>query len=168
MSERWWPAREYWPEFPYDTDPGTLKDCTPKGYRYGTEEALALLILDSIVVPLNGDDHGVCVMAECSDLFFWGTADCEPLPLIGFGGQDEVDFWELYDAYRLRGHAGVDEWCCLRRKMRPQEPVERQMRETGTWTAALEALPERKIEGSGWVKGITHWRPLPAPPKEGE
>jgi hypothetical protein len=85
----------------------------------------------------------------CNDLFWWATADNEPLPLLGFGAIHEAPFWDLYARVRAGGHDGAEVWCCLRRGMRPQTPIERQWRETGLWTAELEALPARDPKECG-------------------
>lgn len=50
-DEQWWPDREDWPEFaPEASWVGTSLE----GTRLGASEALALLLLSEVVVPLNG------------------------------------------------------------------------------------------------------------------
>lgn len=132
IEQQWWPKREDWPAFPPEND----------GDRYWPEQALALLILEDVVVAVNSGECGITVQVNCNDLFYWACADCEPLPLIGFGKETEAPFWELYDMYRTRGAA--DEWVCLRRQMRPQYCIEQGMKRDGQWTEALEALPVRE------------------------
>lgn len=151
--EQWWPPRERWPEFPPEEWAELPDDervrARLEGWRPGDSEALALLILEDVVVVLNGGKAGMTVQVMCNDLFYWACADSEPIPPTGFGADMDRPFWDLYDAYRLRGPAGVTEWCCLRRGMRPQAPIEREMREAGTWTAQLEALPARDPKECG-------------------
>jgi hypothetical protein len=137
---QWWPQREAWPAFPPEGE---------DGHRYRATEALALLVLDEILVPLNGGDAGVALMVGCNDLFFWACADAEPIPPIGFSAGLDGPFWDLYDRYRKSGPDGVVVWCCLRRGMRPQTPIERDMRKAGTWTDELEALPPRDPKDCG-------------------
>jgi hypothetical protein len=78
-------------------------------------------------------EETIVLFVICNDLFYWASADLEHLSL------DQVK--PLYEAWRKKGHFGVDEWCCLRRQMRPQTPLEKRWREEGLWTEALEALP---------------------------
>lgn len=111
------------------------------------EEALALMLKADYLFagssrsgPFFVDESGeggTEVTVNCSDLFDWASADCERLPYDQIG--------PLYKSIVRTG--GSTEWCCLRRKMRPQGPVERRMRESGRWTDALEALPEREKRG---------------------
>ena len=138
--DRWWPAREAWPEFP--PLPG-------HALRPGAFEALALLVLDEVVVPLASapQDATVALLVGCNDLFWCGCADAERIPPIHFGADLEAPFWDLYDAVRANGQHGALRWCCLRRGMRPQAPIERRWREAGLWDEALEALPVRDKEG---------------------
>lgn len=86
---------------------------------------------------------------NCSDVFYWACADAEPLPPVGFGADLDRPFWDLYDAVRKDGDAGATRWCCLRRGMRPQTPLEKRMRERGEWTPELEALPPRDPKECG-------------------
>lgn len=136
-DEDWIPSRDLWPEAKGDE-------------RLFPQEALALMMLqDGLLFCLRGksvDDSEKSVIAvcvNCNDLFYWGCADAEELPLITFKDEDEDVFWDFYERYRTKGDDGAVEWCCLRRGMRPQYPVEKSMRDRGVWTEELEALPER-------------------------
>ena len=135
QDDRWWPKREAWP--------------TGSSGQICTEEALALLILENVVVPLNGGDEGITVQALCNDLFYWGTADSQEIPPIGFTEEGDAHLLALYDAYREHGHYGASRWCCLQRGMRPQTPIERDWRKDGLWDDELEALPARDPEDCG-------------------
>lgn len=152
--DRWWPKREDWPEFPPYVWPEEALAKHPhperlKPTRFQTEQALALLILDDVVVLVNGGENGISPQVGCNDVFYWACADCEPIPPVGFGGDLDEPFWSLYDQYRKDGHTGALIWCCLRRGMRPQTPIERDMRAAGTWTDELEALPPREPGSCG-------------------
>lgn len=74
----------------------------------------------------------IVLFVNCNDVFAWGCADAEPLPYNEVGN--------LYRAWAF-GPWGVAKWCCLRRKIRPQERVEALMRQAGVWDDAMEALP---------------------------
>jgi hypothetical protein len=85
-SLKWWPDRENWPTFP-PQPPYEIKGVTYID-RLGVEEALALLLLEGYVIPLNGapkEKEGRCgLCVQCSDVFYSATADAEPLPAVGF------------------------------------------------------------------------------------
>jgi hypothetical protein len=138
IDEQWWLPRDKWPKAEGD-------------FLLFYDQALALLICEEIVVPLaartSGEESksvpGLYVM--CNDVFFWGCADAEPLPLLGFGDAQEEAFWDLYKKVRLKGFWGSVEWCCMRRGMRPQAPVMRDMKAAGYWNKHLESLPERDV-----------------------
>ena len=107
---------------------------------------MALLLMSGEVISLvavngNGDLAGLYV--ACSDTFAWGCADAEPLPSIGYGDGDDESVLELYASIRSDETWGSTRWCCLRRGMRPQKPVEKAMRAAGAWCDPLEALPVR-------------------------
>lgn len=85
--------------------------------------------------------HTLVLFVNCNDLFWWATADAECCELHELPG--------LYDAWKAHGAVGVERWCCYRRKMRPQTPIEKQMRERGQWTPELEALPPRDPKECG-------------------
>lgn len=147
MDEQWWPNRKDWPDFPAE-DLG--KGSRLEQWRNGANEALALLILDDVVIPLNGGkDNGIVVQVICNDVFYWACADSEPIPPIGFGADMDQPFWDLYDRYRKDGWDGVITWCCLRRGMRPQTPMEERMRASGSWSDELENLPVRDPKDCG-------------------
>jgi hypothetical protein len=75
----------------------------------------------------------IVLFVNCNDLFYWGTADCEHLTL------GEVR--DLFEAWRADPSWGVSIWCCKKRKLRPQVPIVKMMKEQGVWTDELEALP---------------------------
>lgn len=129
------PAPQRWPAYGPDS--------------YQANNALALLLVADIVHPMGGEGEAPPVMVGCNDLFFWGCADAEPLPFLGFGREMEAPFWDLYARVRRDGSHGAEVWCCLRRQMRPQTPIEAQWRQAGRWTAELEALPARDPKEGG-------------------
>jgi len=134
QDEEWWPNRDSWPDY----EP-----------RYGNVAlALALLIIEGTVITIpGGDSIGPRLAVNCNDLFYWGTSDCEPLTAC-YGSKDESEFWGLYHMVRTISN-GSDVWCCLRRGMRPQTPIEKQWRESGLWPDELEALEPRDPKDCG-------------------
>lgn len=130
LDEDWCPPARWWPARDDDTD-----------------RALALLIARGYVFTLAphpaDEDEVPRIFVNCSDLFYWGCADAEPVPVLGFRVEDEVLFTDLYRRARTAPN-GADVWCCLRRKMRPQACIEERWRRDGLWTPELEALPVRE------------------------
>lgn len=153
---RWWPAIKDWPPFP-PHDMGTHpKTGEPWSERLMGNEAVALLLAEDIVCILapcqkhkDEDEAAPTLWVNCSDLFYWACADAEPLPPVGFGGDLEAPLWDLYDRVRRDGPHGASVWCCLRRGMRPQTPIERNWRRDLLWTDELEALPPRDPKECG-------------------
>src|SRR5688572_10738186 len=98
-KDQWWPKRENWPEFLPHVWPEESIAKLPHlkhmhGYRYGAEQALALLILDEVVFPLNGGEtYGISVQVLCNDVFYWACADAEPIPCIGGSVESDAPFW---------------------------------------------------------------------------
>jgi hypothetical protein len=139
---KWWPDRENWPTFPpeppYEIKGETYID------RLGVEEALALLLLEEYVVPLNAAPdvkEGRCgLFVQCSDVFYSASADAEPLPAVGFA--DDPVFWDLYDLVREHGWPGAMRWCALRREIRPMEHWCDLIRAAGLWDEKIAALPD--------------------------
>lgn len=137
----WWPDRSEWPEY------GPV-DCGGRPVRIMTSAALALLMLEDIVVTLwaeeaGGGVHTVGLYVLCSDTFAYACADSEPIPPVGFG-QDEP-FWRLYDLVRKHGCQGATAWCVERRQTRPIEPVVRHLKEAGLWTNEMELYKPEKF-----------------------
>lgn len=98
----------------------------------------AILIADESVIILHS--KGIpALFVQCSDVFAWGCADCEPAPLAGFGQDEEVV--KLYETIRATpGNWGGAAWCIDKRQMRPQKPVEKAMREAGAWRPEWDTL----------------------------
>lgn len=126
--ENWWPSRDRWPEFPVETLNGL-------DYRGGASEALALLLLEDVVIALWAKDavgsSTIALYVVCSDTFAYASADAEPLPPIGFG--DDDPFWELYDMVRAHGEAASIAWCMKRRNCRPLSWAVARLKEADMW-----------------------------------
>ncbi len=82
---------------------------------------------------IHVDGKTMVVHVDCDDLFEWGCTDVEDLP------REEIG--NLYKMWKSNGRNGVNKWCCLRRKLRPQVPIVEQMKKDGFWDAELETLP---------------------------
>lgn len=128
----------------YDPENGIIlgdRSTWPPIELWNVEQAIAVLLISGDVIPLNNSGM-IGLYASCSDIFFWGAADGEALPLVGFGDEDDAKVLSLYNMCRESVH-GVARWCCIQRGMRPQKPYEKQMRDEGAWTPDLEELPVR-------------------------
>ena len=102
------------------------------------ETAIAEMLMDDVLLIgdfiIGGNDtHQLTISVLCNDTFAWATADSEPL------SYHEVE--PLYQMWLEDKMYGPVRWCCLKRKMRPQEPLIRVMKEAGRWTDDLEVLP---------------------------
>jgi len=82
---------------------------------------------------------------DCSDVFAWGTADCEPIDL-------DTDLDTLEQAVgeaeallgRYRGQDGFVLWVARKRRMRPQGGMYRHLDEE-LWHLFDAAGPEREV-----------------------
>lgn len=83
-------------------------------------------------------DYKVTISVNCNDLFMWGCADSEDVTL------EELP--ELYDFWRRNNRWGATQWCCVRRKMRPQRPLVDVMKKVGAWTGEMDALMENPYD----------------------
>ena len=122
----WWPPHSEWPEAGED-------------FRLFYEQAMALLLLTEDVVLLNNKGR-IVPMAICNDVFDWGTADAEDLPLLGFADETERAFWDLYERVRQCPKWGGTQWCILQRERLPQPPVEKAMRQDNAWLPEFDGL----------------------------
>ena len=101
---------------------------------------LAHLIINNVIFTNNGwfyakqgipwKEDAVSLHVNCNDIFAWGGADAEDIT------HDEIH--ELYAMWRKDPGYGPAAWCIKKRKMMPQPPVEKSMREAGIWN--LEEL----------------------------
>ena len=91
------------------------------------------LILDS------DDDRNVMLLYDTSDLFAWGYSCWERI-------EDDTQLKQVYDAWKADPQWGIRIWECKRQMKRPQAPVERLMREVGSWDSEMDALPENEYD----------------------
>ncbi len=76
----------------------------------------------------------IVLFVICNDIFAWGCADAEDLPL--------SELPNLYKMWEKDPKWGTAKWCCFRRKEKPQGPVAEAMKKHGSWDDELEKLPE--------------------------
>lgn len=117
-----------------------------KGEIFIEANAIQHLVDVDILIPMpfrEGEKNLITLVVNCNDIFYWGCADFE---LIGY---DEVrELYELcFDRECKQKTWGSVVWVCRRRKMRPQHPIEEDMKKGGYWTDELEALPVRDFTG---------------------
>lgn len=123
---------------------------TVDGKEYCDEEKALSKLLAADVLFCNDreftynnkvEGRTIVLFVNCNDLFWWACADAENLEM------SEIPV--LYKLWKADPDYGVWKWCCLKRKMRPQAPAEKMMREAGAWDDALEALPYRDPKDCG-------------------
>lgn len=76
-----------------------------------------LIIADKLEISYRGEGNedvpqGVSLWINCSDTFFWASADGE--------GISREELPELLECYKLSPQYGGDLWCARKRQMRPQ------------------------------------------------
>ncbi len=104
------------------------------------ESALVTLLQDEIVFANERDlvfegrpaGRTVVLFVLCNDLFAWGCADSEDLPLSEVG--------PLYKAHRDDPEWGVTRWCCRQRGVQPQAPIRKMMKDAGVWDDDMASL----------------------------
>jgi hypothetical protein len=113
---------------------------------YLEHKALGLLILEYSPVIIGnvgtGEYKTVGVYLDCSDTFYWGCADSEPIKENDY--EWDSDIIQLFDRLLENPKWGDTHWVCLKRWMRPQEPIIEIMKADGAWTDEMENLPVRE------------------------
>ena len=70
----------------------------------------------------DGNYAPVTFFINCNDLFWWGTADCEPFTVADIPDMDKA-IADVKAAGGLEGFYGPELWVCRKRGMRPQTPA---------------------------------------------
>lgn len=102
---------------------------------------MARELIAAEVCDLFADNDSVehfVLLANCSDVFAWGCADCEPV--------SPKDITSLYERWKINATWGPMAWACKKRNMQPQSPVRRDMEAAGCWNSDLESLPENAYD----------------------
>jgi len=105
----------------------------------------ANLIFDVDIKAKLGDEEKeiIALALNANDLFWWACADFE-----FFSWEDIESIYNMcFDENGKFQRWGCSRWICLRRGMRPQHPIEDDMKKEGCWTDDLEALPVRENTG---------------------
>ena len=87
--------------------------CLIMDWIRGCGERVEDLLIDQRLTLCTAGDT-ITMIVDCSDVFAWGTADCENIAL------DELD--ALDECYRLSPRHGGALWVARKRGMRPQQP----------------------------------------------
>ena len=115
---------------------GNRVDC------FDNDAAIAVLLDNSVLFAnsrpyLEGDEkmpQTIVLFVNCNDVFAWGCADGEELPL------NEVQ--TLFKMWHEDKSWGAAKWCAIRRNQKPQPPVIEAMKQNGLWSAEMDALGE--------------------------
>jgi len=84
--------------------------------------------------PTNAGLVEVQLAVICSDVFAWGSSDCEPVSF--------SELPEVYLAWRKDRNYGTMLWACRKRNRRPQQAWERKLKDSGHWSNEFESLPK--------------------------
>ena len=119
----------------YDLDGGTYFEESEALAEMLAEEGL--LLLGGKAGPFYSDAGGdentpVAIYVNCNDVFEWGSADAEALPMDGIE--------DFYTAWKS-GQWGALKWACYKRGVQPQDPIIRDMKKSGDWDSGMEGLP---------------------------
>ena len=88
--------------------------------------------------PQNINGPTIVLFVSCNDVFLWGAADAECVTL------DELE--ELFcECVRFKSY-GSARWVCKKRQMKPQEPLEKMMKDAGAWDDIMENLPDNEFQ----------------------
>lgn len=82
--------------------------------------------------------HSICLFVNCNDVFAWACSDAEDISL--------KELPELFKWYEKNPVHGSTVWVCLKRKQKPQFPVQKLLKENNLWNDELEALPENAYD----------------------
>lgn len=89
--------------------------------------------------------RAIAIAVNCNDVFYWACADYE---FLVYGNGDIQSLYEhCFDIEGNKKRWGSTIWACLKRGMRPQHPIEDQMKKENVWPPELEALPVRGNTG---------------------
>ena len=89
---------------------------------------------------LTNDGKTIVLFLNCNDVFAWACADAEDVSSI-----EELkslyDYCEKYGAWE-----GSTIWVCMKRKQKPQSPVEKMLKDNNTWPIELDTIEENKYD----------------------
>lgn len=103
------------------------------------EEMLRYLIHKEIVSVWQdwSDSYKLKLMVNSSDVFVWGCSD-----------SDEIQMEEIQTLFDLCWNFKHGEciWLCLKRKEKPQQPVEDMMKKDDSWIPELDLLEDNRYD----------------------
>lgn len=104
--------------------------------EYLDEEIALKELIESGSMLIIPRSENLIVMVNCSDAFYFASADCEPI-------QGEAELESLYRWFQYDNRSGPIAWAAIKRNMKPCkncwiDP----MKKKGTWTPELDALPD--------------------------
>jgi hypothetical protein len=88
----------------------------------------------SLKKDTKSEGETIVLFVICNDVFAWGCADAEDLPL-----NELENFYKMWEKDKINGPI---KWCCLRRNEKPQKPMVDLMKKEGAWDDELEKLSE--------------------------
>lgn len=103
-------------------------------HKYGVSESKNSQKGDTIKVL----GETITLFVVCSDIFAWGCADAEDLPM------EKVE--SLYALCLKYPNWGSAIWCCLQRNEKPQSPVAKKMKEENCWPEELDKLNQNRYD----------------------
>jgi hypothetical protein len=99
------------------------------------EFKLAHLLINTVIFCNNGwfykdkgepwKEDAVSLHVNCNDVFAWGCADSEDIT--------STEIHDLYKMWRRDPSWGPAVWCMMKRKLMPQKPVEKMIRDAKIW-----------------------------------
>jgi hypothetical protein len=90
-------------------------------------------MIEDDALLLDEHDGTVEMHFDTSDLFDWGYSDAEKIT-------DHDMLREAHRHWKADPAWGLLKWQCQREGRRPQQPVEKSMRESGAWDESMEAI----------------------------
>ena len=86
----------------------------------------------------DGEDKvPAAIYVNCNDLWMWGCADAEPLPMDQIG-----TFYKAWKSVEW----GTTIWSCAQRNLQPQSPIRKDMKKDGAWDDVMDGLPKNPDE----------------------
>ena len=110
------------------------------------------LFVNYVPYPYAEDDglppetQTITLYVNANDLFTWACSEGVPI-----GSNTELE--QLVNMHLKEPGHGASKWCCIKRNMKPQNPVAEQMRKAGVWDNVMEQLPDNPGWNQCWAPG---------------
>ena len=127
------------------------KDKDKEEIYFDEDEAILQLLAEGILFcnyrthssddkKLTNDGKTIVLFLNCNDVFAWACADAEDVSSI-----EELkslyDYCEKYGAWQ-----GSTIWVCMKRKQKPQRPLEKLLKDNNAWPIEIDELPDNKYD----------------------